>query len=85
MRLSPEGASLKDLQALTKRLVNDQTPVLTFTLHSTSLTIGANDYGKNLAAINDLISTTDQYLTWFKNDVGGEIIDLNSLAAEFKR
>ena len=85
MRLSPEGASLKDLQALTKRLVNDQTPVLTFTLHSTSLTIGANDYGKNLAAINDLISTTDQYLTWFNNDVGGEIIDLNSLAAEFKR
>ena len=79
MRLSPEGASLADLQSLTRRLVADKTPVLTFTLHSTSLTPGANAYGKNAEDVERMLATTKAFLNWFRNEIGGEIISLDDL------
>ena len=79
MRLSPEGAALADLQSLTRRLVADKTPVLTFTLHSTSLTPGANAYGKTVEDVERMLVTTKTFLNWFRNEIGGEIINLDDL------
>ena len=79
MRLSPEGASLTELQALTRRLVADKTKVLTLTLHSTSLTPGANDYGRDEESVAALTSTTAAYLDWFKTALGGELISFTDL------
>ncbi len=84
MRLSPEGARLDDLKALTKRLVADKIPVITFTLHSTSLTIGANAYAKDAAAVADMLETTRRYLAWFRRPMGGDIISLGELAAIYE-
>ncbi len=84
MRLSPEGAQLGDLKALTKRLVADKTPVITFTLHSTSLTIGANAYAKDAAAVADILDITRRYLAWFRGPIGGDIIALEELAAIYE-
>jgi hypothetical protein len=81
MRLSPEGASLADLQALTRRLVKDKTPVLTFTLHSTSLTVDANPYARNEESVEKIMQTSADYLSWFKGALGGETMSLESLAA----
>lgn len=80
MRLSPEGASLAELQALTRRLVKDKTPVLTFTLHSTSLTSGANSYVPDDAGVDRIMQTSAAYLAWFKGAMGGEIMSFEDLA-----
>jgi glycosyltransferase involved in cell wall biosynthesis len=84
MRLSPEGASLADLKALTRRLIADQTPVLTFTLHSTSLTPGANPYARQQADIENLLDTTRSYFSWFRQSAGGEIISFHELKALYE-
>ncbi|VAW08547.1 hypothetical protein MNBD_ALPHA05-2206 [hydrothermal vent metagenome] len=84
MRLSPEGARLSDLKALTNRLVADKIPVITFTLHSTSLSIGANPYAKDAAAVADILDTTRRYLAWFRGSIGGDIIALGDLAALYE-
>ena len=79
MRLSPEGSSLSELQALTRRLLADKTPVLTFTLHSTSLTAGANGYARDAENVEALLNVTSGYLSWFKAALGGEIVSLSDL------
>lgn len=79
MRLSPEGASLKDLQALTRRLIADETPIITFTLHSTSLTPGANPYARTQEDVEKMLRTTKDYLTWFQHDIKGECVSLHGL------
>lgn len=79
LRLSPEGAALADLKALTKRLAADKTPVLTYTLHSTSLTPGANDYVACTADVDRLLETTAAYFDWFCNDLGGDLLSLDGL------
>ncbi|NOX81917.1 MAG: glycosyltransferase [Alphaproteobacteria bacterium] len=84
MRLSPEGARLSDLKALTNRLVADKIPVITFTLHSTSLSIGANAYAKDAAAVAKILDTTRRYLAWFRGSIGGDIIALDDIAALYK-
>jgi|GEM_PF-42051 len=80
-RLTPEGASLDTLMALTRRLVADKTPVLTFTLHSTSLTEGANPYAPDAAGVERILTVTRDYLSWFQHKVGGEFVSLDDLGA----
>jgi hypothetical protein len=79
VRLTPEGSDLRTLQALTKRLVADQIPILTFTLHSTSLTIGANAYSTTAADVEKTLTMTGNYLDWFKKDIGGDVISFDQL------
>ncbi len=80
-RLTPEGTSLDTLMALTRRLIADKTPVLTFTLHSTSLTKGANPYAPDAAGVDRILTVTRDYLSWFQNSVGGSFISLDELGA----
>ncbi len=81
LRLSPEGAALADLKALTKRLIADRTPVLTFTLHSTSLHAGGNDYAPDQMQVDRLLADTAAYFRWFREAMQGEILSLDELAA----
>ncbi|MEZ5892829.1 MAG: glycosyltransferase [Parvularculaceae bacterium] len=81
MRLSPEGATLDDLKAMTRRLVASKTPVLTLTLHSTSLTPGAGPYATDAGEADAMLHTISDYLTWFRDEIGGELTSLPALAA----
>ncbi|MBL4619000.1 MAG: glycosyltransferase [Marinicaulis sp.] len=81
MRLSPEGAKLSDLKALTRRLIKDKTPVMTFTLHSTSLTPGANSYSRDAADVERILALSRQYFDWFRKSMRGEIISLGGLSS----
>lgn len=83
-RLTPEGTSLDTLIALTRRLVADKTPVLTFTLHSTSLTKGANPYAPDAAGVDRILTVSRDYFSWFQNRLGGEFISLGDLSALYK-
>lgn len=84
MRLSPEGATLKELQALTRSAAASGAPVLTFTLHSTSLTPGASPYARNAQEADEIISRSGAYLSWFRASLGGEIVSLNDLEALYR-
>jgi len=79
MRLSPEGASFTELTALTSRLVKDKTPVLTFTLHSTTLTKGGSPYAQSHSDVDNILETSAQYFDFFTRKLGGEIITLDQL------
>ncbi|WP_425407852.1 glycosyltransferase [Hyphococcus sp.] len=84
MRLSPEGAALADMKALTKRIVKGGAPVLTYTLHSTSLTAGGNEYAPNKEHVDQLLENTERYLYWFKDELGGELSSLEGLQQLYK-
>ncbi|MEM9169979.1 MAG: hypothetical protein AAGC56_10025, partial [Pseudomonadota bacterium] len=80
LRLTCEGRDLADLQALTRRVLKDGTPVLTFSLHSTTLTAGANPYAPDEAGVARALDVTRRYLAYFTQTLRGEIISLNTLA-----
>ena len=84
MRLSPEGASLNDLKGLTRRLVADDTPVLTFTLHSTSLTEGANPYARSKGDADRMLAISRDYFAWFSGELGGEFLSFDDLRAVYE-
>lgn len=79
-RLTCEGMSLADLKALTKRLMKDGTPVLTFSLHSTTMTPGANPYALDEAGVSKALDTARRYFQFIKT-LGGGFLSLEDLAA----
>jgi len=84
MRLSPEGATLHDIKALTERLLKDETPVLTFTLHSTTLTPGATHYARTRQDVDAILETTKAYLEYFTAELGGELLSFAALERLYK-
>lgn len=85
VRLTPEGMELSTLKALTKRLLRDRTPVLTFTLHSTSLTVGATDYSATAESVNAILAKTRAYMDWFRTGLGGEVVSFDGLKDFYSR
>jgi glycosyltransferase involved in cell wall biosynthesis len=77
IRLTPEGVALEDLQALTEEMLKQDISLLTFSLHSTSLTQGATPYSSAQKDIETLLQTTDQYLTWFRQEINGRFAELS--------
>lgn len=80
VRLSPEGMEIEDLKALASALIRDGAPVLTFTLHSSSLTPGANAYAPDAAAVDRLFDTAQQFFNWFAREKRGSFVSLDDLA-----
>ncbi|MEM6414020.1 MAG: glycosyltransferase [Pseudomonadota bacterium] len=78
MRLSPEGASLNDLKGLARSLVQNGTPILPLSLHSTTLTPGANQYGQSAIDVEAFLEKTRAFLGFFKNELG-DIISFGEL------
>ncbi|MFN0025403.1 MAG: glycosyltransferase [Parvularculaceae bacterium] len=84
-RLSCEGARFEELIALTHHLHREGAPVLTFSLHSTTLTPGANSYGPDAAAVDAHLQMIARYLDFFTKDFGGTLLNLASLDALYQR
>ena len=84
VRLSPEGSDLRTLKALSRRLISDKTPVWSYTLHSTSLTKGANVYGADVQGVESMLERTRTYLEWYCKSVGGNIVSFADLAAAYE-
>ncbi|MEZ5895105.1 MAG: glycosyltransferase [Parvularculaceae bacterium] len=79
MRLTCEGTRLEELIALTRRLEADGAPLIVFSLHSTSLTPGANPYAPDLAAVDAITALTRRYLSFFTAEYGSEIIGFGDI------
>lgn len=80
-RLTCEQARFEELVALTRHLARAGAPVLTFSLHSTTLTPGANDYAPDKAAVDAHIAMIARYLDFFTKDFGGSFLSLAELDA----
>ncbi|MEK7265868.1 MAG: glycosyltransferase [Pseudomonadota bacterium] len=79
-RLSCEQARFDELVSLTKSLGKEGAPVLTFSLHSTTLTVGGNPYAKDAAAIEASLALTRRYFEFFTKGFSGEFAGLSDLA-----
>ncbi|MEL7485589.1 MAG: glycosyltransferase [Pseudomonadota bacterium] len=84
MRLTCENTSLADLKALTRALIRDGTRVLTFSLHSTSLTPGGNPYARDAADVDRMLALTGDYCAFFRDEIGGAFTDLDALRADYQ-
>lgn len=82
-RLSSEQARFEELVACTWSLAREGVPVLTFSLHSTTLTPGANAYAPDKAAVDAHLDMISRYLDFFTKDFGGEFLSLDALEAFF--
>lgn len=84
-RLTCEGGGVEDRAALTRRLLADGTPVLTFGLHSTSLTPGANPYARDAAAVDAMLESSRKYFDFVKNDPRLAFLTLDALAERYRK
>ncbi len=84
LRLSCEQARFEELAALTKSLAQARTPVLTFSLHSTTMTPGGNPYAPDSRAVDASLALIRRYLEFFTKDFHGEIIGLSDLAMLYR-
>lgn len=81
VRLSPEGYDLDDLKNLTNALLRDKVSIMTFSLHSTSLTRGATPYGETAEMIDGLLARSGAYFSWFRHEKGGSFAALDDFTA----
>ncbi len=80
-RLSCEQARFEELVSLTRHLAREGVPVLTFSLHSTTLAPCANAYAPDAAAVDAHLGMIARYLDFFTKDFGGLVLDLAALDA----
>lgn len=85
VRITPEATDLPTLQTLTKKLISDGVTVLTFTIHSTSLTVGATPYSTDPQSVSRMLKITRDYFQWFRQSAGGEIISLTELTELYEK
>lgn len=78
-RLTCENVRLEEMKALTRRLVADGTPVLTFSFHSTTFTAGGNPYAKTEADVERHLDFCARYFDFFAKEMGGEFLSLEDL------
>lgn len=84
IRLTCEGAALPDLKRLVRRLCDDGVPVLTFSLHSTSMTPGATRYAESDADVSAQLDLCAEFFRFFISETGGTLVSLSELAAEYR-
>jgi hypothetical protein len=71
IRLSPEGYTLDELKQLTRELHKRGDRVFSFSLHSPSAGIGFTPYVRSEADRDRLFKTIEDYVAWFRSELGG--------------
>ncbi len=71
VRLSPEGFSLTELKALTRRLFNDGVRVFSLSLHSPSVMPGCTPYVQSIADRDAMFRQMRAYFDYFLGDLNG--------------
>jgi glycosyltransferase involved in cell wall biosynthesis len=69
--LTPEGMSIGELKRLTRLLLRRGQRVFTFNYHSSSLLPGYTPYVRTHADLDRMISTIEEYMHYFMEEVGG--------------
>lgn len=80
LRLTCEQSKFQELVSLTRSLAKQGTPLLTFSMHSTTMTPGGNPYAPDKSAVDARLALIRRYYDFFTNEFGGEFIGLSGLA-----
>lgn len=81
IRLSPEVASLAEMQRLTRALRARDCEVFSLTYHSPSLVPGHTPYVRDAADRERLVSAIHDYCAWFRDEIGGQFLAMSALPA----
>jgi hypothetical protein len=81
IRLSPEVATLSEMQRLTRDLMSDGCQVYSMTYHSPSMVPGHTPYVRTGADLERFITTVRDYCAWFRNEMGGQFMTVSGLHA----
>ncbi|WP_169747500.1 glycosyltransferase [Belnapia moabensis] len=79
IRLSPEGHTLAELQAVTCKLHREGLRVFTLSLHSPTLQVGHTPYTPTQESMRALLGTIDDYLAFFRGELGGSFTTSSAL------
>jgi hypothetical protein len=71
VNLTPEGVTVREAMALTRRLLERGHRVFSIAFHSTSLTIGSTPYVKNQAELNAFYRWLEDYFAFFADELDG--------------
>lgn len=79
LRLSPEGFDGAALRRLTTALLRRGVRLFVLSFHSPSLAPGFTPYVRSESDLERFLATIDDYLGWFRTELGGEGIDRGGL------
>jgi len=81
IRLSPEMATLAEMQRLTKDLMRGGCQVYSMTYHSPSMVPGHTPYVRTSADLERFIATVRDYCAWFRDEMGGQFMSVSTVHA----
>lgn len=81
IRLSPEVATLAEMQRLTKDLMKGGCQVYSMTYHSPSMVPGHTPYVRTGADLERFIATVHDYCAWFRDEMGGQFMPVSEVHA----
>jgi hypothetical protein len=74
--LTPEGFSLKQMKALTIKLIKSNHDTIVLSFHSTSIVPGLNPFVSNLIERTHFFEQLQQYLEFYVEELNGEFLSL---------
>ncbi|MBF0340578.1 MAG: polysaccharide deacetylase family protein [Magnetococcales bacterium] len=84
-RLSPEGASLRELKTLTRALLRQGVRVFTLSYHSPSLLPGCTSYVRDARELTTFLDCIRGYLTFFSRELQGRFLTPPELRQQLLR
>ena len=81
IRLSPEVATLAEMQRLTKDLMKGGCQVYSMTYHSPSMVPGHTPYVRTDAELERFIASVRDYCAWFRDEMGGQFMSVSGVHA----
>jgi hypothetical protein len=85
IRLSPEVATLAEMQRLTRGLMAGGCQVYSMTYHSPSMAPGHTPYVRTSADLERFIASVRDYCTWFRDEMGGAFMSASGVYALLKQ
>ncbi|WP_375750136.1 hypothetical protein [Vibrio sp. HN007] len=80
--LSPEGFTLEQMKKVTLSQIDINQHEFVMSFHSPSLIIGSTPYVSNVEEYNEFCHVAVEYVRWFTNDLGGEVVLAKDFANE---
>lgn len=85
IRITPEGATAKDMGRVAKALIASGCQILTMTYHSPSVVPGHTPYVKSEADLDEFLTAIEQFCDYFRDELGGVFMSVSNVYNELKK
>lgn len=82
LRLTCENATMNGAMAFATETTEMGVNPITFSLHSSSMTVGGSPYAKNKQMVSNHLTFIDTFIKKFRTDLGGKIISLQDIVEQ---